>query len=707
MKFVTLKSFFIFLIVPFSFYSGISQTIIKGIVTTKNNDPLSGVNIMVKENNEGTSTDINGNYKLKVNNLDTLVLIFSMMGYEPFQKQIIIHKGDIILNVILKEKQIELNVVNISIGSYQAVSSKKLVTLKPQDIVKATGAMGDLSSALSILPGAQQTGVEEGLFVRGGANFEAKTLIDGIIAPNPYFSSIPDISQKSRYLPFLFNDINFSTGGYSAQYGQALSSVLLLDLRQMPDTTYNILRINNNNLLYSHFHRWDKFAIGISGNYTNQVFNYAINKQYPDWNGYPSSIGSDIILYYKTSKTGLLKTYFNYTQSFSSLNKPDPKTNFVDNYLYEVTNKNIFTNINYKEILSPKLLWYSAFSFSFNDDEIINDTIPLTKRNNIFQGRATITYFLGELSKLRIGGELNNSQYKSLQNTLQVDRKGFYWAPYVESDIYLSHRLVLRAGLRIENSDIVYNSNLAPRASLSYKTGKFSQFAFSYGDFYQVPEENDLLYSNFDLHKLEYEKSSHFILNFEHITDSLIIRCELYYKNYADLLKTETNVLSNNGSGFAQGIDVFIRDKKTLKNIEYWISYSYLDTERVFMDYPYEVTPSFAATHSLYLVFRYYIKKLRSYPGLTYNYTTGRPYYNPNNAQFLSDLTPDYQDLSLNFIFEPKLFKNSQTTIMLNFGNILGLDHTYSYSYSADGTTRIPLMGSSLRNTSILFRVIF
>ena len=459
--------------------------------------------------------------------------------------------------------------------------------------------------------------------------------------------------------------------------------------------------------MYSHFHRWDKLALGVSANYTNQFFNYKINKQYTDWNGYPTTLGSDIILYYKTSQTGLFKTYLNLNQSFSSLNKPNPKTNFTDKYLYEVNNKNIFSNISFKEILKPKLSVFSALSFSYNDDKIKNDTVPLNQGSNIFQGRATFTYFIGELSKLRFGGELSNSQFRFSEDTVQVYREGFYYAPYVESDIYLSRKIALRTGLRIENSGLINKNNLAPRASLSYKTGKFSQFAFSYGDFYQVPEENDLLYSSYDLHKLNYEKSSHFILNFEHITDSLIIRCELYYKNYSDLLKTGTSEFSNDGNGFAKGLDVFIRDKKTFKNIEYWISYSYLDTKRDFLDYPYKVMPSFAASHNVYLVFKYYIKKIKTYPGITYNYSTGRPYYNPNNTLFLGDLTPEFHDLSLNFIIEPKLFKKGLTTIMLNFGNILGIDHTFSYRYSTDGITRIPVKGNSLRNTSVLFRVFF
>ena len=43
---------------------------------------------------------------------------------------------------------------------------------------------------------------------------------------------------------------------------------------------------------------------------------------------------------------------------------------------------------------------------------------------------------------------------------------------------------------------------------------------------------------------------------------------------------------------------MFLRDKKTFKNIDYWISYSYLDTKRDFQNYPAELEPNFAAKHT-------------------------------------------------------------------------------------------------------------
>jgi hypothetical protein len=119
------------------------------------------------------------------------------------------------------------------------------VILRPLDIV-TTGSDADIYSALETLPGTQQIGETEGLFVRGGSASETKTIIDDMTVQNPFYSSVPDIPSRGRFSAFLFKGIVFSTGGYSAQYGQALSSVMVLktqDLAPKTQTAINLMAL--------------------------------------------------------------------------------------------------------------------------------------------------------------------------------------------------------------------------------------------------------------------------------------------------------------------------------------------------------------------------------------------------------------------------------------------------------------------------------
>ena len=147
----------------------------------------------------------------------------------------------------------------------------------------------------------------------------------------------------------------------------------------------------------------------------------------------------------------------------------------------------------------------------------------------------------------------------------------------------------------------------------------------------------------------DFQRAEHYILNYPYILNDRIFRVEGFYKKYSALVTTR-NTLQNDGTGYAQGLELFYRDKKTFKGVDFWLSYSYLDTKRRFQWYPLEAQPTFAANHVATLVAKKYIFKIRTSVGMTYNYSTGRPYYNPNRplTEFLVDRTPAYNSLSVN-----------------------------------------------------------
>ncbi|NJN43117.1 MAG: TonB-dependent receptor, partial [Flammeovirgaceae bacterium] len=114
-------------------------------------------------------------------------------------------------------------------------------------------------------------------------------------------------------------------------------------------------------------------------------------------------------------------------------------------------------------------------------------------------------------------------------------------------------------------------------------------------------------------------------------------------------------------------------------NVDYWISYSYLDTERDYLNYPGSYVPTFASKHNFSFVYKHFITTLKSQLGITYSYTSSRPYNNPNEVDFNSGRTPYYMDLSANISFLPKPY----LIIHLSCTNLLGRDNIFGYQYSA------------------------
>ena len=167
---------------------------------------------------------------------------------------------------------------------------------------------------LRSLPGAQQVGESEGLFVRGGTGEETKQFVDGTLLKNPNYPSVPGMPQPARLNPFLFKGILFNTGGYSALYGQALSSALILETVDLPDKSSASLHI----FPMSVGAGFQKLATANKAVMVltlimeaTSLYNKVV-KQKPDFFHAPEYLSGDANFRIKTSKTGILKFYTNY-----------------------------------------------------------------------------------------------------------------------------------------------------------------------------------------------------------------------------------------------------------------------------------------------------------------------------------------------------------------------------------------------------------
>jgi len=674
-----------------------AQTKISGKVTDQKKQPIPGVNVFVKDSYDGASTGADGTYSFTANDTGEVILVTSFIGFDKIEKKMRLTGKEINYSPVLKESLNELKVVTISAGTIEASDEKRTTVLKPLDIVTTAGGQGDIVGALKTLPGAQQVSESAELFVRGGTGSETKTLIDGMMVNNPTFTAPPDIASRGRFSPFLFKGTIFSTGGYSAQYGQATSSVLALESMDLPDRSSSTVSISSVGVGVGHNHLWsDKgFSVGGDINYTNLQPYFALVKQVPDYTRAPQFAGGSFNFRKKTSKTGMLKFYgyFNYSDLGLKTLSIDSTNGFKN--LFEVNNYNVYTNLTYKEVLAEKWVLNVGASYSTNVDHINLSFDTVRSQSDLSQGRIVLTRSLGKLSVIRAGGE-----YQYAFDAQKVDgiSHGYnfhvnnniydnYSAEFLEADIFITRKLVWRAGGRGEYSTLLNNYVVSPRTSLAYKLGENSQVSVAYGNFYEKPDRTYL----FNTVIPGYNKATHYIANVQRVDDFHTLRLEVYYKKYDNLTLanndsayTHQSIYNNLGTGYAQGVDVFWRDKKTLKGVDYWVSYTYLDTKRMYINYPKEVTPPFAATHTATLVFKKFFEKLNISSGFTYTYASGRPYYNPNNPDFMSDRTIDYHMLSVNGAYLRQI-KKCFAVFVLSVSNVIGNDQVFGYRYSYDG----------------------
>ncbi len=688
-----------------------AQVIIKGEVKDNKGRALIGASLSLKDSYDGGITDSLGNFSFKTFEKGKFVIEVKMLEYTSVSQEINIEKETITLSFSLKEELNELKAITITAGSFEASDRKRAATvLSSLDIVTTANANADITGAVKTLPGAQQVGEQEGLFVRGGAGYETKQFIDGTYVSNPFFSGAQDIATRGRFSPFLFKGTVFSTGGYSALYGQALSSALILESIDLPERSEASASISSvfvgaglQNLAKD-----KKSSYGFNYGYTNLLPYFEIVKQKPDYFTVPAFHNLDANFRIKTKK-GMVKFYSQYNSADLGLRRPNIDDANLKN-AFGVTNSNWYNNISWKEFLGNGWRINVAGSYSTNKDHlsqeiqnqnntktttglsyIDNNNFLIDQTSNVSQLKTVFEKKLGGISYLRFGGEFWHSYLKSKYNDFSTTLNDDLFAGFAESDIYISNSFVAKVGARVEHSSIINKWNLAPRLSLAYKVGKDAQMSFAYGDFYQKPENIYL----FNTKNFSYTKATHYILNYSKTSQFYTFRVEGFYKKYNDLVKTYPTY-NNDGNGYAQGIELFWRDKKTFKNVDYWLSYSYLDTKRNFNNYPTQLQPNFAANHTASLVVKRFVMKWKTGFNFTYSYATGRPYYNfQNNGSGFSikdeGKTIPYNSLSFSLNYLPNLGKqNSKTFIVLvaSMTNVLNQNQVFGYNYSYDGNIK-------------------
>ena len=704
-----------------------AQTKITGRVSDNKNHPLPGISLSLKDTYDGATSDSLGKYSFTTTEKGMHLLIASASGYKGEEKNITLSESNLEVNLQLRELVTELKAVVISAGAFEASESKRATVLNPIDIVTTAGSNGDVTAAIKTLPGTQQVGEQEGLFVRGGTAAESKVFIDGTVVNNFYFSSVPDIAQRGRFSPFLFKGTVFSSGGYSAQYGQALSSVLLLESIDLPDQSSASLGISTVGLSagFQHLAKNKKSSWGVSVNHTNLWLYFQLVKQKVDYFQVPVFNNIETNYRIKTSKTGMLKFYGYFNSSTLGLRSRNIDSTSLKN-AFGLDNLNYYTNISWKEKLGLKWKMQVGLSYSNNRDKILGElqdqantkqditTYPYQQKN--FNIVATNQFVVGKvlferkfrgLNAVRFGGEYfynkDNGQFRNTNIQPQtIASSDNFTAAFAETDIYVTNDLAAKVGARVENSSLLAKANIAPRASLAYKAGKDAQFSFAYGIFYQKPE-NSFFTRAYKFNDLQYSKATHYILNYQKLTRDYTFRVEGFYKKYQDLIKTypiynSNDSIANSGYGNAKGFEIFWRDRKTFSGVDYWISYSYLDTKRDYLNYPGLMKPSFAADHTASLVVKKFVTKMKTGFNASYTFATGRPYYNIRYDNISSHYkiydngkTNGFNSLSFSMNYLPNINKKGAgkfSVLVLSVSNILNTNNISGYNYSYNGVNK-------------------
>lgn len=676
--------------------AGWAQAVISGKITDDKGKPVSGASIYLDNTLDGGTSDSSGAFRFTTTETGSQTLVASGVGYENAGLPVTVAGNVDNLQLKMKAAARQLSEVTVTAGSFEAGNGEKTV-LKPLDIVTTAGTQADVVRAIQTLPGTQQQGTQAGLFVRGGDASEAAFIVDGLIAQNAFLTTAPGVAARSRFGAFQFKGVAFSSGGYSARYGQALSSVLELNSNDMPDKSTVNLGVNMAGVYASASKLNKKTSIEGSAYYNNLAPFYEVAKANVDYYKVPVGGGGSAKFVYMPNKDGILKAMVNYSQFQSGTRVPNPEQGQEGKDLtFDITNRTVFGNVSYKQMLKSKWNLFTAASYSYNQDDINWNGSPVNNDDDRIQLRAEAKHYTTTRFSVLAGTEVQRFSYSRNWMGTYASLSSFeetQVAGYLEADWAPKSWVTFKPGVRVEHSALIKQTAIAPRFAMAVKSGMNGQFSVASGIFYQTVDPVYFLNG----YRPDFQQSIHYIANYQYMKNDRTLRIEGYYKDYNQLVREKTalfdpnsyrlpyGVIDNSGYGYATGAELFWRDRKTVKNADYWISYSYIDTRRLYKNFVAEAQPDFIANHNLNIVTKYFINKLQTQINMTYNYSSGRPYYNPTNPVFYGERTPDFHNLSLTVNYLTSI-KKWFTVVYAGVDNITNAKNVFGYRYAADGT---------------------
>ena len=636
-----------------------SQTVISGVVTD-GREPMAGANVFIIGTIDGCLTDSLGRFEFATSKTGELSIKATFIGFED---AVLTTTESQNLLIRMREQATTINEVVVTASTYSFGKSDNFKTMDALDVVMSGNSCGDIVAALQTLPGTQKVGENGKLYVRGGESDECQTFINGMHVLVPYSTNIENNAVRGRFSPFLFKGINFSLGGYGGEYGQALSSVLPMETTDV--ATGDKLGVSAS-LVDWNIGGTKAFAsssLSFNADYTSMGLYDALFPDRINWTRPYRKLSGEAQYKAELSSASVLKSYIGY--DFTTLGQ------HVDNRMLSLYEHNIYANATLKSNIGRGYSLFTGIANSsvindIDDAQILGDHYH-NLRNEIHL-KAEVRKVYSSVLKMSAGVEdylrhstkrYDNSHYCLDYNLL---------AAHTDAQLRIVPKLFLNLSARVENASYDGGWLLMPRATLSYVPNKRFQLSAMLGKYSQTADDDNIVMSGKNLSQ---STANHAILSMQYEIRNTLLRIEPYYKKYHNLPLIANGLYTADGYGTSKGVDVFFENHSLIKNLTSTLSYSFNDSERLYLDYTALRTPDYVSRHNVRMTLKYNIGK--TIIGLSESYASGRKY--PIGT------TPHYNsvDANITWLVSPKII------VYTSLNNIFG--RTNIFRYNPDGTT--------------------
>ncbi|MBZ0177702.1 MAG: TonB-dependent receptor [Melioribacteraceae bacterium] len=576
MKFLRFMSLIFFIALELQAQTG---TIRGKVVDVLTKEPLPGVNIIVLDTDFGAASNIEGEYSIPNVPVGLYRVQASFIGYkQQIRTDIVVNSArPAVVNFELQESAIELEGVTVATDYFEKSPTElgNITALSYEEIRRSPGGFEDVVRALSILPGvAQAAAGRNDLVVRGGAPSENLYLVDDFVVPNiNHFGTQGATGGALSYINLDFvNNTTFSTGGFSTIYGDKLSSVLAIKLREGRKDrfggkgTISATQFGLN--LEGPVTEGSSFLFSIRRSYLDFIFNAAGFNFVPEY--YDALLKYD----YKIDNKNRISYLFVGALDRVKFNNENEEDIF-DNAQILGSNQNQYvTGVSYRHLFDKGFYTLSLSRNYIKYESFQNDTLlqPLfvnnskeaeheLKFNSIFKIYKESEFSLGFSAKhIDFESDLYLSNYVTtfgdslLLNSLSARKNYYKLGAFTQFSTLFFDRLNVSVGVRGDYFNALETKFYAsPRISLSLPLSASLSLNLSSGFYHQFPSY--IWLNTFESNtKLKAVKVIQYIAGFEHILRSdLRFKLEAFYKDYSNYPAStlrEYLVLANTGAGY-------------------------------------------------------------------------------------------------------------------------------------------------------------
>ena len=670
--------FFITVILLLASSSAMAQFgAVRGFVyEEESGEPVLFTNVYFANTSMGTPTDENGYFAITRIPPGDYTLLVTYIGFDSLIIPITIKAGDLISkNLYLNKSSLALMEVQVSAARQdkQRETQTSIIKVTPKEIQKipSIGGQPDLAQYLAVLPGVIFSGDQGGqLYIRGGPPVQNKVLYDGMIIYNPFHS----IGLFSVFDVDILKNIDVYTGGFNAQFGGRISSIMDISTRdgnkkrfggKVDLSTFGAKVLLEGPIVKQKTEKSASvsFLLSVKNSYldkSSEIFYSYLDEKLPY--SYLDIYGKISINSPKGSKVSLFGFNFTDNAQLRGYNYDNSVVTEVPvNYNWDSYGGggNFVVIPGRSPVLIEGNFAYSYYKVNMEEP----NRAPRSSSISGFNGGLQFSYFLGKNS-LKYGLDLSGYKtvfyfYNSVnrpiditQNTTEVDLfVKFKW---------IVGKFIFEPGFRAQYYASLSILSPEPRLSIKYNVAKNFRLKAAGGYYTQnlISTTNDLdvvnlfygfltgpenLPSEFNGKEVKnkLQQAWHVVFGVEwDITRTLTLNVEGYYKYYPQLTNLNRNKLFEDvaanadqpdilkkdfivETGDAEGVDVSL--KWDIRNFHFWGTYSLGFIHR--NDGISTYVPPYDRRHNVNLMGTYNFGKKGTWEvNVRYNYGSGFPF---------------------------------------------------------------------------------